>query len=456
VSRVFFISCNTATDPYAVYPLGMAVVSGALTAAGHQVEQYDCLVHGRDRATIRQAIDRFAPDIIAVSLRNIDNVDSFSGEEGWYLKHARDLVADLRTMSAVPILLGGPALTIMPEAIARYLGVDHAVIGEGEQSLPELLADLAAGNRRPLIIERRPPLPGHQFATPVYVDEMVQYYQRESDVINLQTKRGCPHKCSYCSYPHLEGQQFRVRDPKQVVTELKQLKQDHGADSVFFTDSVFNDPRGHYLELVEELLRSDLQMRWSAFFRPQHLDRDKLALMKRAGLYALELGTDAASDKTLRGINKRLTFADIFAVNEACLAERLPAAHYVIFGGPGEDSDSLEEGLRNMEQLGASVVFAFSGIRIFPDSPLHHQAIAEGIISVDTSLLKPVYYFSKEIDRRYMEERIRQSWAGRKNRVFPPAEGLKRIAVMRQFGYRGLIWDHLVRFPKAKQAAGGR
>ena len=42
MSRVFFISCNTATDPYAVYPLGMAVVAGALIAAGHQVEQYDC------------------------------------------------------------------------------------------------------------------------------------------------------------------------------------------------------------------------------------------------------------------------------------------------------------------------------------------------------------------------------------------------------------------------------
>ncbi len=456
MSRVFFISCNIATDPYAVYPLGMAVVSGALSRAGHQVEQYDCLVHGRDSATIRQAVERFRPDLIAISLRNIDNVDSFSGEEGWYLKHARDLVSELRTMSDVPILLGGPALTIMPEAIARYIGVDHAVIGEGEQAVPDLVADLAAGRQLPLIIERRPPLPGDQFASPVYVDEMVQYYQRESDVINMQTKRGCPYQCSYCSYPHLEGRQFRVRDPRQVVAELKQLKKDHGADSVFFTDSVFNDPQGHYLELIEEMLRSDVQVRWSAFFRPQHLDRAKLALMKRAGLYALELGTDAASDKTLRGINKNLEFEEVFAVNEACLAERLPAAHYVIFGGPGEDDASLEEGLRNMEQLGPSVVFAFSGIRIFPDSPLHPQAIAEGIIGADTSLLKPVYYFSREIDRRAMEERIKTRWAGRKNRVFPPSEGLKRIAVMRDFGYRGLMWDHLVRFPKARQAVPGR
>ncbi len=453
MSRIFFISCNTATDPYAVYPLGMAVVSGALIAAGHQVQQYDCLVHGRDTATLQAAISDFKPDFIAITLRNIDNVDSFCGEDGWYLKNARDLVADLRTMSSAPILLGGPALTIMPEMITDYVGVDHAVIGEGEQSVPALIAALTAGEQPGKIIPRRPPLAGHEFASPVYVDEMVAYYQRESDVINMQTKRGCPYQCSYCSYPHLEGNQFRVRDPRQVVAELRELKRRHGADSVFFTDSVFNDPKGYYLELVEEMLRSDLQIRWSAFFRPQSLNRENLALMKRAGLYALELGTDAASDKTLKGINKRLTFDEIFAVNEACLAERLPAAHYVIFGGPGEDSDSLEEGLNNMEQLGASVVFAFSGIRIFPDSPLHPQAIAEGIISADTSLLKPVYYFSKGIDRKHMENRIVERWAGQKNRVFPPSEGLKRIAVMRDFGYRGLMWDYLVRFPKETKVA---
>ena len=93
------------------------------------------LVHGRDNATLKAAISSFEPDFIAISLRNIDNVDSFCGEDGWYLKHARDLVSDLRTMSEAPILLGGPALTIMPEIISEYVGVDHAVIGEGEQSV---------------------------------------------------------------------------------------------------------------------------------------------------------------------------------------------------------------------------------------------------------------------------------------------------------------------------------
>ena len=448
MSRIFLISSNTATDPYPVYPLGMAVVAGALQAAGHQLQQYDCLVQGEDEPSLRQTIESFAPDLISISLRNIDNVDSFSGDKAWYLQRARDLVATLRQISQAPIVVGGPALTIMPAAIASFLGVDHAIIGEGERALPELVAALATGEEQPQLITRGLPLDGNQFSSPLFEPALVDFYLREGGMLNLQTKRGCPFHCSYCSYPHLEGSRFRQRDPQLVIEELRQLKQKHGVERVFFTDSVFNDPQGDYLQLIEEMLRCDLGIQWSAFFRPQGFGRQELGLMKRAGLYALELGTDAASDQTLQGIQKGFSFAEVFGINRACLEERLPAAHYVMFGGPEEDAKSLVTGLENLRQLGASVVFAFSGIRIHPDSPLQRRAITEGLIDVGTSLLKPVYYFSPKLDRLQMEQHIMESFKGQSNRVFPPSEGLKRISVMKGFGFRGLMWDKLVRFPR--------
>jgi hypothetical protein len=119
-----------------------------------------------------------------------------------------------------------------------------------------------------------------------------------------------------------------------------------------------------------------------------------------------------------------------------------------MFGGPNEDQSSLAEGLRNLAQLNESVVFAFSGIRIHPDAPLYHRAIEERVISAETSLLKPIYYFSPQIDREVMEATIEKNFAGWKNRIFPPSEGLKRMAVMKDFGYVGLMWDQLIRFPK--------
>ncbi len=101
-----------------------------------------------------------------------------------------------------------------------------------------------------------------------------------------------------------------------------------------------------------------------------------------------------------------------------------------------------------MKELGDSVVFAFSGIRIHPGAPLHQRAIDDGIVTAETPLLKPVYYFSPRIDREMMEEAIEESFKGKKNRVFPPSEGLKRMTIMQDFGFRGLMWDRLVRFPK--------
>lgn len=448
MSRVFLISSNTTTDPYPVYPLGMAVVAGALQTAGHQVQQHDPLAQGESMQQMLQQIKTFAPDLLAISLRNIDNVDSFSGEDGWYLQKIKDFIAEIRQEISAPIVVGGPALTILPEEIAEYLAVDHAIIGEGERSLPQLADDLAAGKEVPQLIQRSQPLPGDEFSTPLFDQELVKFYLEQSGMVNLQTKRGCPHRCSYCSYPHLEGFHFRFRSPQLVVDELEQLKREHGVERVFFTDSVFNDPHKEYLKLVEEMLSRDLDMQWSAFFRPQGLDRQELALMKRAGLYALELGTDAAADQTLAGLDKRLRFADILEVNRACLDEHLPAAHFVMFGGPDEDDASVSEGLLNMAQLGQSVVFAFSGIRIHPDAPLHQRAIADGIVTAETSLLKPVYYFSPLLDREKMEQTIEASFAGQRNRIFPPSKGMERMEVMKGFGFCGLMWDRLIRFPR--------
>src|SRR6056297_1569108 len=116
----------------------MAVVAGAMKDAGHEVQQYDWLVSGEELTPMFAELEQFAPDMVSISIRNIDNVDSFSGTEGWHLLKLKELVDSLRARVKVPIVVGGPAMTIMPEAIAEYLDVDHAVVGEGERSLPAL------------------------------------------------------------------------------------------------------------------------------------------------------------------------------------------------------------------------------------------------------------------------------------------------------------------------------
>jgi lipid biosynthesis B12-binding/radical SAM protein len=449
MSRVFLFSANTTTEPYPVYPLGMAVLAGALAAEGHEVRQFDFLAAGENEERLHRELTEFAPDLVGMSLRNIDNVDSFCAEDGWYLARARELADRVRGATAAPLVVGGPAFSIMPEAILDYLGADHGIVGEGERALCRLVDDLAAGREVPALIRSEAKgLLGAEMAAPLYQPEWVDFYLRQSGMINLQTKRGCPYECSYCTYPALEGKTFRPRPVAAVVDDLERIRREHEQAGVFFTDSIFNDPRGHYLELAEEILRRDIDIRWCAFFRPQGLGRKELALLKRAGLYALELGTDAASDATLAGLSKGFSFAEVQAVSDACLAEELPCAHFIIFGGPGETPATVEEGLDNIARLGPAVVFAFSGIRILPGAPLQAQAVREGILPAGQSLLKPAYYYSQAIDPGIMNAAIERSFKGRRDRIFPPSAGQIRLAVMRKFGFSGILWDKLISFGK--------
>ena len=445
MKRILLVSSNVATEPYPVYPLGLAVIAAALAADGHSTHQFDFLASGESEELLAARIAEVAPDYVCLSIRNLDNCDSLSSTG--YPAIARRLVEVIREGTEAPVIIGGPAFSILPEELLAYTGADYGIVGEGERLVCELIRDLSQGKTPASILRSSELLPGDQWGSPLYSGRSIGYYLEKSGMINLQTKRGCPHGCVYCSYPTLEGNRYRSRDPQAVVDDLERAKAQHGVESFFFTDSVFNDAEGHYLAVAEEIIRRGLTLRWCCYLRPEGIGRSELALMKRAGLYAVELGTDAASDTTLRSLGKGFRFADALEVNRACVAERLPCAHFVMFGGPGETMETVAEGLENLKQLEHTVVFAFSGIRILPGTPLLARAIKDGLLAEGDPLREPVYYLSPEVDVDQMNAMITAAFSNRRDRVFPPAEGQKRLAIMHRFGYRGLLWDTLIKFP---------
>lgn len=446
MSRVFILSSNVSKDPYPVYPLGMAIIAAVLQEQGHNVRQYDFLVHGQSYADLREALQQFQPNVVSLSLRNIDNVDSFSSDENWYLSDAHKLVAEIKSCIDVPVVIGGPAFSIMPEDILDYLQADYGVIGEGEQVVGSLVSSIERGETIERLHSSAIPLNGSQMKGPLLVPEYVDYYQQHSGMINLQTKRGCPFRCVYCTYPGLEGNCFRPRDVGAVVDDIERMQRDYGTNHLFFTDSIFNDSQGHHIGVVEEIIRREVSIRWCAFFRPQGMTADHLALLKRSGMYAMEMGTDAGCDRTLAGINKGFTFDEVLRCHHLSVAAEIPCAHFIMFGGPDETPDTVREGLENIKQLDQSVVFAFSGIRILPKSDLLERAVADGVTSADVNLLKPVYYLSPSIDQEWMNQEILTSFAGRRDRIFPPSAGQDQMTMMNNFGFKGILWDQMVSF----------
>ncbi len=430
----------------------MSTVASALMAAGHEVRQFDWLAAGRDAGQLEQTIGAFGPEVVAISIRNIDRIDSLvESADAWELKEARDVVAWVRQFTKAPVLVGGAAVSVMPHEVRQYVGADQAVPGEGEGVIVEAVAAVTKDRSLPAlwpVAQER--LCGARQCAPCFDPTLVAYYWDKSGIIGLQSKRGCPYHCCYCTYPDLEGTQFRAREVEAVIADLERLKRESHVDTVFFVDSVFNDPQGQYLQLVEMIAARNLGVRWASYMSPRGLTLEALKLCRRAGLYAVELGTDATTDTTLEGMGKPFRWAEVEQTNRMLVQTQIACAHFVIFGGPQETAATVREGLDNIARLDHCVVLAFSGVRIYPRSPLHRRAVAEHLVHETDSLFDPVYYVSPLVDKVWMEQQVSQSWAGRRDRIFPPHEGQRAAAVLRAFGWKGLLWDRMIRFPSSQ------
>lgn len=163
-------------------------------------------------------------------------------------------------------------------------------------------------------------------------------------------------------------------------------------------------------------------------------------------MQAMEVGTDAASDTTMRALNKGFNFDQVMDFNEKCIEQHVPCAHFIIFGGPDETMETVHKGIENMNSLRSCVVFPFSGIRLYEGTPLFTRALKEGVIRSDQQLLEPVYYFSPLLDKDEMNEALIKGFKNRRDRLFPPDEGQQRMNIMKKFGFRGILWDQLIKF----------
>ena len=441
--RCLLIAVNQVRTPYPVYPLALACLTGALTDAGHEVEQFDCLGQSGDiYQALADTIADFTPDLIGISLRNLDSEDSTRPES--YLDDAVKIMNQVRQSSSSPVVLGGAAFSLMPERIMDLLQPDWGIAGEGERLLVEL-ADSLAADCVPVEKLQRSNLTDTPWKQPAFDPAICSYYLRWGGILNVQTKRGCPYRCAYCSYPLLEGRQIRTREPEAVVEDVKRLERDFKARYIFFTDSVFNDPAGHYLEICEALIRNGNKLPWTGYFRPAKMNRKSMDIMKKAGLDAMEVGADCGCDITLDRMNKGFTFSEVIAFNELAADFKIPCAHFIMFGGPGENLHTVRQSLDNLDKLESSVLMAFNGIRILPRTKIYDEAVNEGLIQRDQDLLAPVYYFSPEIEAGTINTLIKQRWGNRADRICPGVSMTDRVAQFHKKGFTGPIWDKIIR-----------
>jgi len=441
--KVLLIGANVASTPYYVYPLGLSMVATALRKAGHVVTQFDFLRNDMSLEALDNELRSFNPDIIGISMRNIDNVNIMNEQR--YIDAVKDIVKNIRDVTNSPVVLGGSAFSIMPETILREVGADYGIIGEGESLMLELVNKAALGKfPEKGCIRSSNYMDGEDIPSACYDPDIMQFYLKSGSIASLQTKRGCTHKCIYCSYPVLEGSAIRPRNPIAVVDDIEILINDHNAKYIFFTDSVFNDDEESYLEVVTEMKKRNIYIPWTAFFKPEGLKDKHVELMKETGLKGVEIGADASTDRTLMKLGKRFRFKDIVACNDLFARHGIATAHFFMFGCPGETKETVIQGLENIKNLKKTVSFVFMGIRILPDTVLHSIAIREGIISQENTLLESAYYIAPGLEKEWLEKTLTEGFSGIRHCVFPPDAMDESLRFLHKLGYSGSLWDMLI------------
>jgi radical SAM superfamily enzyme YgiQ (UPF0313 family) len=419
------------------------MIASALAGAGHEIRQFDFLEQNSSLEALTQEIESFGPELIGISVRNIDNVNLMN--EQYYIGIVKDIVTRAKEVSEAKVILGGAGFSLIPDLILLETGADYGVIGEGEL-LAVRFAENASRGTYPeeRLIGPEIRLSGSEIVSASYDEKLMEYYLHSGNIASIQTKRGCTQKCVYCSYPVLEGSKIRTREAGAVVDDIELLRDKHKAKYIFFIDSVFNDAEGAYLEVLEEMRRRNINIPWTGFFKPEGLNDEIVGLMKETGLIAVEIGSDAASDLTLRGLGKRFSFQDVIDCNDLFSSFGIATSHYFMFGGPGETKETVLDGIENIRALKKCVSFIFMGIRILPNTTLAKIALTEKVISPENGMLQPVYYLSPKIERKWLEDTLNEAFLTSRHCIFPPDRVDSSLRMLHKLGYAGTLWDLLI------------
>lgn len=476
--RVLMISLNRADVPAVVMPLGACMVAQAARDAGHRVRFIDFMFEEDPSRRIEEELARAVPDVVGISLRNIDNNDLRHPVA--YYRSLAPVMDILRAKSTALTVLGGAAVGIMPEELLRASGAHFAVAGNGERSFPALLDALAARQDVRHIpglvwMERgvfRNNPPDRDFVPSCRVPDFdlwvdTRAYRRRYATMPLQTKRGCPYRCVYCTYGITEGSFYRLCSPEAVARTVAE-RAAQGYRDIEFVDNVFNAPLDHAMALCRALERERSRARlWPRLhtieLNPAFVTDELLAAMEAAGFVGAGITAESACDPVLAGLGKDYRSDDVMNCAAAVRRHRLPVFWMFLLGGPGETKESVAETLHfaRTQIRPRDVAFFNIGIRIYPGTLLENRAREEGVLKLPPSeMLEPVTYISPAVDRVWLEQTLRAAVEGTMRFIDSEALGSPLLPPLYRYasriGLRPPLWKHTARLRRGLRLLGAQ
>ncbi|MBU1671956.1 MAG: B12-binding domain-containing radical SAM protein [Actinobacteria bacterium] len=307
---------------------------------------------------------------------------------------AYDLIERIKASSDIPVVLGGPHVSFLAdEALAA--GADFVVRGEGEETFVELIEQLSAGEGELSDIEGLSYHDGDGFrhnpdrervkdltALPWPDLTLIEGFERFK-VIPLQTSRGCPYDCKFCSVTSMFGRRYRFRDTDDVIAELEVLCERQPNRTVFFYDDNFTASPSHTKELLRKMKEKGLTQRWMAQARVEVVeDLELMELMRDTNCKNLFLGVESINPATLEAFRKSQTVDDIRRAVEVLHQYKIRVHGMFVLGSDEDDKQTIRDTVRFARKSGIDTV-QFLVLTPLPGTETYDELCSEGRIFVD-------------------------------------------------------------------------
>lgn len=402
-------------------PVALDYVAWELEKMGITSEVVD--VAFTEQCELESLLQQNLYDGVCLTIRNLERT-VFSEKLHFPLPDIKELVNLVKKYCTGPIIVGGNGFSIAPERILEYLEVDYGIWGAGEEALPFLISYIIDGEINPSTIPylvyrdngeirknaqstTRESLPAVKRG---YIDYHLYFspgHEHFSGFGNVETKRGCPHKCAYCVEPEIKGHSVRVKSPEDVTREVDWFLR-RGINYFFLTDSEFNADSDAACSLLQYWKERGYhrKMKWAAYATPSSFTEEMAQLLPESGTMSIMIDFCHISQKMLDCLGKSHTQKDIEDTIYLCEKFKVPFRGSLMLGGPGETWETVEETFQFFRGITCKI-FVVCGIRVFPCTPLGEKIKKEGslidnpnlygkVIDND-DLFEPIYYISHDL-----------------------------------------------------------
>ncbi len=259
------------------------------------------------------------------------------------------------------IVLGGPISWSLPpvELLRNIPGLDYIVLQEGEQAFLKLINAIRAGkdarsvnnvifrqNGDVVVNKAGLPVDIHSLASPAW-DLMGIPSPERFPVLPIETSRGCPYNCAYCSEVTYWGKPVRYYTADKIVGEALKNAEKYGITTFRFADSCFSAPPERCAQVCDAIyekgIKNGVPVKWSSYARMENIDHALLEKMKKSGCLALDLGLESGSTEVLHNMGRNYSQETVLKVAKAAREMDILTNFNVVVGFPGETQETVRE-----------------------------------------------------------------------------------------------------------------